>query len=39
MEITEYIEWQVFETEEKLGDMKTTSLNGITTNSGALTRV
>ena len=35
MEITEYIVWQVFETEEKLGDMK----NGITTNSGALTRV
>ena len=36
MEITEYIAWQVFESE---GDMKTTSLNGITTNSGALTQV
>ena len=39
MEITEYIAWQVFETDEKLADLKTTSVNGITTNSGALTRV
>ena len=39
MEITEYIAWQVFETEEKVADMKTTSVNGITTNSGALTLV
>ena len=39
VEITEYIAWQVFETEEKLGGMKTTSVNGITTNSGALAQV
>ena len=34
MEITEYIG-----SEEKPGDVKTTSVNGITTNSGALTQV
>ena len=39
MEITEYIAWQVFENEKKPGDMKKTSVNGITTNSGALTQV
>ena len=39
MEITEYIAWQVFESEEKPGDMKKAIVNGITTNSGALTQV
>ena len=29
MEITEYIAWHVFESQEKLGGMKTTSVNGI----------
>ena len=37
--ITENIAWQLFEGEEKLRGMKTTRVNGITTNSGALTQV